>query len=367
MRRRGFTLIEILVTISLIAVLMGLGVGLIQRAGTGNLLTQTVTAGANLLATARASAFGSASAYVTVDTLDSGGGEIRVFRQRPVFTWHCENFEDASVLDVIKRSGGVDVVENAPVPSMQGRHIQFDGGSRVTLADRPWQQFVEGFSIECRINVPTSTTRQNMQLFRKGTAFEVNVIGGDSGRYGIEAKIRLAADEDGKGAGMHVIRTGERGGEQVIEWENPILAGRWYDVRISYDRNRFQIQIDGAVRGERSDKGNAMKPATGDASVDMWIGDSYEGGFDSLQIGGIYEDSDDRYEIAESIYRIDENGKRLSDRVIIYFRNRQLDPRRHSEAVELQFEMEGGESGRGARRRMEVGLSGEARTPRPGE
>ena len=71
-RLRAFTLVEILVVLSLFAVLMGLGVGMIQRAGSGNMLTQTTNAMANLLAAARAGAYGSATAYVTVDSSAAG-------------------------------------------------------------------------------------------------------------------------------------------------------------------------------------------------------------------------------------------------------------------------------------------------------
>ena len=72
-------------------------------------------------------------------------------------------------------------------------------------------------------------------------------------------------------------------------------------------------------------------------------------------------------EISDAVYRVDENGKRLGGRVIVYFLNRQLDPRRHSEPVRFTFELEGGESGRGARREVEVGLSGETFIRRPGQ
>ncbi len=366
--RRAFTLIEILVVISIMAVLMGFGVGMIQRAGTGNLLMQTTSTAANLIATARISAFGPSGAYVTIDTEAPGGGVMRVFRQRMVFTWHAENFEDASELDILKREGSAEVVSDAAVPSPLGNHVQFDGGSRVILQDRPWQHFRDGFSLEFSVNIDKNSTRQRMRIFQKAGALEVNLISGEGGRWGVEAKIVLSEDEAGEGAGWHVVKTGERGATQVIEWANPILAGRWTDIRIAYDRDEFTIQIDDSVRGMRKDKKNAMKPAIGDRRADLIIGDSYQGGFDTLVIGGIYEDDDDRYFIADLISRVDAAGKRLVGRVAIHFLNRQLDPRHHSEPIEMIFQL--GQDGDGmvaAKRSVLVSLSGESFVKRPGE
>ena len=366
--RRAFTLIEILVVLSLVAILMGFGIGMIQKAGTGNLLTQTTNAAANLVATARISAYGPSSSYVTVDTDPEGGGALRVFRQRMVFTWNAEDFESASDPDALKLEGAAQIIDDAAVPSAYGRHCQFDGSSRVVVKDRPWQHFRDGFSIECNVNVDPNSTRQRMRIVQKTGALEIALVAGGNGRWGIEAKIQLAPDEDGEGAGWHVLKTGERGSAQVIEWANPILAGRWADVRVSYDRDEFVIQVDGSVRGRRADKKNRMRPAVGDARSDIAIGDSFQGGFDTLLIGGIYEDMDDRYDIEPVIYRIDPDGKPLGGRVAIHFRNRQLDPRHHSEPVHLIFRLGIDEEGVvAARRHVEVSLSGECFVKRPGE
>ncbi|MHC4955322.1 MAG: prepilin-type N-terminal cleavage/methylation domain-containing protein [Planctomycetota bacterium] len=367
-RRQGFTLVEILVVLSLFAVLMGLGIGLIQRAGTGNLLTQTTSSMANLLATARAGAFGSATAYVTVDSVKQGGGTLRVFRQRPVLTWHCEDFESASEQEIIKQEGAVEVAQNAAVPSMAGRHLVFAAGGRVIIDDRPWLQFVDGFSIECRLLISPDTSKQRMRLFRKGTALDIAVVGGPVGRYDIEAKIRLDKDEEGKGGGIYQVRTGERGPEEVVEWKGSILPGRWYDVRVAYDRNEFTIQINGALRGLRTGKTNAMLPDFSDSKTDLVIGDGYQGGFDSLLIGGIYEDDDDRNDYADVVFRIDPEGKPIEGREFVHFRNRQLDPQHHTEAIEMQFRLGTDDGGvKAPRRIVSVGLSGETFVKRPGE
>jgi len=367
-RSRGFTLVEILVVLSLFAVLMGLGVGMIQRAGSGNMLTQTTNAMANLLATARAGAYGSATAYVTVESTPEGGGVLRVFRQRPVLTWHCENFEDASEIELISRAGMVDVASDAPLPSMAGKHIVFQNGGRVDIEDRPWLQFIDGFSIECRLLVPSATSKQRMRLFKKGSAIEIAIMAGPGGRFDIEATIRLGPDDEGKGQGKYTVRTGERGPEEVVEWRGALLTDRWHDVRIAYDRNEFTIQVDGSLRGIRTGKSNPMAPDLGDSTTKLVIGDGYEGGFDSLQIGGIYEDDDDRFEYAENVYRIDEEGKPISGLEFIHFRNRQLDPQHHTRPLRLEFRLgEDEDAVKAPRRIVFIGLSGESFVKRPGE
>ena len=370
-RLRAFTLVEILVVLSLFAVLMGLGVGMIQRAGSGNTLTQTTNAMANLLAAARAGAYGSATAYVTIETKDgvnTAGGVLRVYRQRPVLTWHCENFEDASEVDLISRTGSVDVVANAPVPSMAGKHIVFQSGGRVKIADRPWLQFIDGFSIECRLLVPSATTKQRMRLFKKGNALEIAVIMGPAGRYDLEATINLDPDDEGKGQGKYTVKTGERGPEDVLEWRGAILPDRWQDVRIAYDRNEFTIQVEGSLRGVRTGKTNAMRPGIGDGAVPLVIGDGYEGGFDSLQIGGIYEDDDDRFEFSDNVFLVDPEGKPVAGLEFIHFRNRQLDPLYHTKPLRFEFRLGLDEdSVRAPRRIVSIGLSGETFVKKPGE
>ena len=106
-RRAGFTLIEILVVLSLLAVLMGLSAGLIQRAGQGNLLLQTTQSLASQLASARAQSYGNDRAYVLVEPR-----MVRTYRNRPVFHWPCEDFvKTTDSYELQYAGGGVAICE----------------------------------------------------------------------------------------------------------------------------------------------------------------------------------------------------------------------------------------------------------------
>jgi hypothetical protein len=97
------------------------------------------------------------------------------------------------------------------------------------------------------------------------------------------------------------------------------------------------------------------------------IGGGFSGGFDSLVIGGIFEDDDDRFEVSEAVRWLDAKGDPIREgRTYIHFRNRGLDPREHGKPVELVFDLLQAE-GPGPRRVVHVDLSGETFVRRPAE
>jgi len=367
MRRRqarGFTLIEVLVVLSLLAVLMGLSVGFIQAAGTGNLLVQTTTQFANLLSAARAQSFGAQTAYVKVQSDADGGVELRVFRNRQVFHWPCEDFEKASEEGFLKRAGGVEI-QGAGQPGREGRYALFGKGGQVQLGSPVWLRFVDGFAIRCRIRPDAETGAGRSVLFKKGNAIEVALVGGAGGRLGLQAKILLEKDEKGEGGGQYDLRTGVRDAEEVTEWAAPFIPGRWHDVRIAYDRNTFTIHVNDRLRAVRSDRRNAMKP-NDDPFV---IGGGFAGGFDSLLVSGIFEDDEDLFVVPEAVTWLGEKKEpKLGSTEFIHFKNRTLDPRFHRKPLRFVFQLaRSGDQKRGPRRIVAVGLSGESAVRRPGE
>ena len=104
-----------------------------------------------------------------------------------------------------------------------------------------------------------------------------------------------------------------------------------------------------------------MKPETTSPFV---IGAGYMGGFDGLLISGIFEDSEDIYEIPASVLRVDDAGNDLTKELNIHFRNRSLDAQYHANPIEMIFKLN---DQHGARRIVQITLSGESFIREPGK
>jgi prepilin-type N-terminal cleavage/methylation domain-containing protein len=353
----GFTLIEILVVLSLLGVLMGLSVGLIANAQTGNKLIVAANSLVGQLAGARAQSFGSSTAYVVVHTEPSGKTIFRNYRDTQVFAWACEDFTKASE-PVLKQAGGVQISTDT---GLEGRYAIFQASGVVDLGDPPWLDFLDGFTIQCRLRPDA----KGGTLFRKGDVLAVNVTHGSGGRLGLQAHVRLQKDAAGKGEGSFDLRTGFREGVELAEWAAPLVPGRWSDVRISYDRNTFRIDVDGVTRAIRSDLHNRM--LLNDQG--LVIGGGYAGGFDGLVVSGIFEseNQENRYDCPDVIRRVGPDGKVAAGDLLIHFRNRSLDPQYHSTPVHVRLEMDQGGGRPGIGRVVLISLSGESFLKRPEE
>jgi len=365
-RTSGFTLIEMLVVLSLLGILMGLSIGLIQKAGTGNQLILTTNALVSQLATIQAQAIGNNSAYLVIEPAGEGedaSAALRSYRNRQVFFWACEDLIKASEKDVIKVAGPI-TIDSGPIPSREGLHATFQAGARISLGNPPWLQMRDGFSIRCRLRIDPANSGGTMNLFQKGEGLKITLVRGDDGRFDVRCEMRLHPDERGDSGGDVELHTGRREEKDLAEWASPIIPGRWQDVQVVYDRNIFVIMVDGLNMAMRSDLKTPMRP---DDEAEFVIGGGYVGGFDSLVISGIFEDDEDRFDLPSFVSWLGKDDKPVTTPLAIHYRNRSLDPRYHTRPVELKFRLERGSTERSAVRTVTIGLSGEPTIKRGAE
>ena len=353
MRRRaaGFTLVEVLIVLSLVGILMGLSIGFLGSMGRGNSLIDSANRLRDLFAAAANSSVGGERAYVALEPREGGGAVARAFVNRQVFCWACEDLTSASE-EVLEKTGGVRVAEN-DLSSREGKHVRIDSGGAMNLGNRSWLQMRDGFAIRCRIR--PDAKGGSMTLFQKGNAYAVRLVPAPAaGSFDVEVEINLEADATGKGGGSHLLRTGFREATEVAEWRGPVLGGRWQDIRIAYDRNLLTIHVDERLRGIRGDKSTRIVLST----EGFKIGGGYSGGFDSLLVSGIFERDEARFEIGQNVVWVDDAGKPKTAGERIHFLNRGLDAREHARPVAIRLMLDEG-GVRGAVRTVRVEMSGE--------
>ncbi len=363
--KRGFTLIELLVVISIVGFLMSLGVSFLASAGRGNTLIQASNQMASLCASARNASVGSDRAFVVLEAQQRGGAILRAFRFHQVFNWNCEDLTRASE-DVLGTSantmGGIAMGEGG-LPSGEGRHVTFNGGATLNLGNYSWLQMTDGIDLKVRLRPERAVGSGSATLFNKRGSYQVRLRRGSEGGYDVEVELKLKQVRAGGGAvgqtQAATLVTGYRDAAEIPEWRQPLHPGRWYDLRISYDRNELSIFVDGRVRGQRTDLSWPLNLE----NTPLLIGEGYVGGFDSLVISGIFEEDDDRFESHPTVDWVDADGKPIGGLYRIHYRNRQLDPRHHQAAVTVRFRLEGE---RGASRTIRIALSGELFVERVG-
>ncbi|MCZ6574703.1 MAG: prepilin-type N-terminal cleavage/methylation domain-containing protein [Planctomycetota bacterium] len=354
MRRKnhGFTLIELLVVISIVGFLMSLGVSFLASAGRGNMLIQTSNQMASLCASARNASVGNDRAFVVLEGLQKGGVLLRDFRFHQVFNWNCEDLSRASE-DVLMLSGVA--MGEGDSPSGEGRHVTFNGGATLNLGNYSWLQMKDGIDLKVRLRPEKAAGSGGITLFNKRGSYQVRLRRGSEGGYDVEVEVKLEQVRPGGAAGQTqsaTLVTGFRDAAEIPEWRQPLHPGRWYDLRISYDRNELSIFVDGRVRGQRTDLNWPLNLE----DTPLLIGEGYVGGFDSLVISGIFEEDDDRFESHPTVDWVDADGKPKGGLYRIHYRSRRLDPRHHQGAVTVRFRLEGE---RGASRTIRIALSGE--------
>ncbi len=226
--RAGFTLVELLIVMSLIAVLLGLGLGVFAKLDLGDRVAASSVQNVIRSAHNWAIAQGTGSRV----RIDAKAQTIRAEGFLTVGTWHFETEPFTGAFDIEGSSSGGHQIDGG----FQGHALSFEGEGghpRVTFAvksNASWT-FTEGFAVRCAVR---RAGDQGGALLDLG-----GVVGIDTTADGAVKAWFVAQRADDE-------QTQGRGGRVAMTTNSGLLApGRWSQISVEYDRRMFTIFVDG--------------------------------------------------------------------------------------------------------------------------
>lgn len=311
-RARGYTLLELMVTMALAASLMGLGIGVFLSMGKR-------TAAQNALASLQSMIVGvrnASSKFPAMLVVDPKAGTIQGLAQEVRQELHF----DPRAVDGKKEPEYAKGIEGCTC-DMLGNQPDPTGG-RVGGAMR-----LAGTRIDCGSYAPYDVTDGlTIELWMKPSEIIGStdlVVKGEALRVRLEGANRLMAS---------ISVAGEHGPEKVSVAAAipPVRIDEWTGVRVSYDRTRFTIATDsglGFVERGGKDETRRLVPAP-DAS--LGIG-GFTGLLDDFRFAGVH---------STPPIAMPDGVRLVGDKPIaIHFRDGRLDPAVHmgSQRVAMEF------------------------------
>lgn len=338
----GFTFLEVLVVMALLAILMGIGVGYLSNIKAGAGAAQSLAVLRETAAACKTSSNGGTRAIFDLQR-DPNDDALYVGAAiaRPVLT---HNFER---LDVVSRDYPVDIkgrVEVTPA-GYTGNAGSFGRGGSLELAAQSSFAMTEGLSLAVWLR-PEAEGAKRMTIVKGEGAYEVLLLK-DQGEntYDVMLKLNLRdADEARSVVQPKEFRT--KGG--VV----PADGRQWTHLRVVYDGSDASIRVGGFEHYRKRKASREVTPSE-DApqasrqviaipeggAVRLVISDpnsSYLGAMDQLVLGGVFRSSEGNRKLT---------GLRLlrpNAPLRIVWRNGRLDPDVHGSDVVLLFQEEAG-------------------------
>lgn len=220
--RRGVTLIELMVVLSVIAIVFGIGLAFLTSASRDLEFRSTVGQVRTLLRYARSEAIAQHSAaYVEIDPV---AREMRAVTKRPIGLWH---FEDDACTGAFGHHGKVSGGEL--VRGKLGSALSLGRKNSVDCGELPLFRPDQGILIEAWLLLNSAEAQS---LFTC------------EGMYGL----RVAKD-----GGL----AGEAGGKETDAEGVRVPVGRWFEAKLVYDGKIVLLKQDGQVVGASEDDGKA--------------------------------------------------------------------------------------------------------------
>lgn len=345
-REAGFTFLELLVVMGLMAVLMGLTIGWLTNVGRSArsqqaawMLTETAFRCQN------ASAGGKRASMDLRMRKDENGDErltVTASVERPILT---ANFEpppkDHPELDwFVSADGGPDWAK--PVGNVK---LEDDGRSGVALARGGHVDFgtrsgfavTDGLAVDLAVKPATGQTSMTLlkssfsvQNFWTVRLVKDNLVGPDV--YRVVLQMWLVPEDSPEG-------TASSSGDPYTTKEPCVAAGRWSRLQITFDGRDTSIRVDGVerYRPSRASRGAAGTPPPAEAPTRRFASTSdgvakitlstpespFVGSVDTLVVSGVFRSPEDRRVLRD----VEVLRPVLPLRVV--YANGRLDPARH--------------------------------------
>jgi prepilin-type N-terminal cleavage/methylation domain-containing protein len=358
----GFTLIEILVVMSIFAILMGLGVGYLQNIGR---TSRVVQARAILRETAYAckqSSNGGTRAILDLREKPRGSGTVLVTGAAiaaPVLTHNFETLDFVGGDFPSKVNGRVECVEDGYV----GRAARFQSGGTIDFERQAAFAVTEGLSLDVWV-APEAGAPRNMTIASAEGSWQVQLVPskvGDAFDVALDVWLKPDDSED-RGAALKTTFRSEAG---------PVRpGGGWAHVQVRYDGVAVSLKVDDleyapkAVRprvlaGDTPDAASASSPdrkriaVPEGGTVPLTLSSAnapFTGRMDSLVFGGVFRSA----ELERELLGVKLVSPKLPVRVV--FANGRLDPSEHAADVVLVLAEEANLGG--PRVELRLGLHG---------
>ncbi len=314
--RQGFTLLELLLVMMIMALVFGIGVGLFARIDFSDRvarpLVESVLRSAQNWAIARG-----APAIVRIDPKL---GTIRAEGQLVVGTWHFESLPVEGAFELEGVSSGGKLVDDG----FQGKALSFVGEAPRSRVDIPVKQdpafdLALGFTLRCALRVEPEASGQVLTI-GEAVALEVGENGALSAWFVPERQ-----DEN---------HAPTRGGRITLRADpGTLVPRRWMQVELEYDRRELELRVDGALVASVEEVARVWKL---EGPLLIAPGQTpFAGAIDNLVVGAVG---------ASEEAELPRNARFSADapREIVFQPGGGLDRTRHREAVSIVLERDDG-------------------------
>ena len=315
--RAGFTLLELILVMLIIAIVFGVGAGMFRRIDLSDRvarpLVESVLRSAQNWAVSRG-----AAARVRIDP---ARGTLRAEGQQVIGTWHFESLPLRGAFGLDGELSGGELVDDG----FQGKALSFVGQpahSSVDIAVQgdPSYDLAEGFSLRCALRVEPEASGIVLTLGE--------VVGIEVGEQGALAAwfVDERVDEQ-----QHA----ERGGRITLRADaHTLVPRRWAQVELRYDRRAFELFVDGARIAGTDETARVWKL---EGSLKIAPGQTpFAGAIDSLVISAV--GAADEAELPQNTHFAPD-----VPREILFQAGGGLDRTRHPEAVRIKLMREDGQ------------------------